>query len=444
MSADEFADVAMEEKLEHAVNVAIKFQEKKQQKRAEFAQNYTLIQGLPITFQIPAAQLLPGSQPILVKDLNEAHLTKLGPSSRLSEAELTRAEAVATRMRNLNDPKTQRPVAPRTVVTLSALPADTTIEHILRSLKQLIQDGKMSAGDSRVVDARLRESRNRDKSTPVDTMVARVEFAKVQAASQLVLLIKHKQVQINGGFPRAVVSGSRGTPNTPFVGASKEVLDNAGGLVVPNTPARAVFDLPMRTVLDSSKRLYYPVRKSHMNYNREAPEADYDEAELRMGVDYRDTLFSEGANDALSGESQVDALVQAYEASTSDRQVDASQQNDGVSTGGLEFNAPESADLTTIDDHESVKILLDSMGHHYQRQIEGMAAAHKREMDELKVRLEKKLGWQMKKWRHALDRISELKLAIAGYARLEQEARTKGWLSGSQQADEASSGDSEF
>lgn len=422
MSTDQFAiDSALPRRPDvFDRDTAHRAQHGKRQQERKLDVAYIVTHGLPITFQVPAAEILPGCQSVLVKNLSSAHLSRLPPSSTLSEAEINSAEKKANRVRKHIELVNTHDTSLRTVVTLSALPVGTTAQDVLRSLHGLVNSGKMVIQDSRVVDARVQESRNRDKSIPVN-MVARVEFANAQGAARLKQLVTDRKMQINGVVPWAVVSRRRGTPKTPF-GNRDELLAAAGDLLA-QTP---IVESPTRTVLDAVKRMNHPVRRTKFNYNREEWEATYDEAQLQLGVDFRDTQFSEGLSGALLEESQalIEGLLQNYETLANAVEADASQQDGEAS----------------YDDAQTAMPQLEDVEAYYKRQMEDMAAAHQREMAKVKRSQERKMDWIASQWRRALDEISRLKLAAARFAQLEQEARMRGWLRDTERADEASSG----
>lgn len=401
---------------------------------AVLAVAFTVIPRLPSTFQVPAARLRPKSGPILVKHLTEAHLTRLAPSPGLSEREFARAEKQASRYLGRTDMMVKHSVGARDVVTLSLLPPGTTIEHVLTTLHHLIKRGQMVIDDTRLVDARVRAANARDKRKVVDGVIARVQFANFHGARRLKELVDAKQVLINGAVPFAQLMGNRGVPRAPFEG-NATIRAYARNLIQPPE----MLELPTRTALETMKRLDNPVRRSSWNYNREAWEAEEDEAVLRMGVEFRDTGLSHSQDDAVSVDSQIESSLKAYEASSGNSDLDATQRDAEDGPEAPEGSAPEPTVAGSLDLAEASEPRLEDVVADYDRRLEEMASAHKREIADLKKRHTRKADWLAGNWRNALEEINRLQQVETKLARLEQGARTTEWLHKNEQAGAASS-----
>ncbi|CAN8098384.1 unnamed protein product [Discula destructiva] len=222
----------------------------------------------------------------------------LAPSTSLSTQVTTPNKPVGTSGERFLARKNYTRPRP-TVVTFLDLREDTTIEDVLLSIREAAVAGKIGQGESRILDARIRHARTRNKNA-ASAMVARVEFRSPFGALRMHEISQRGRFQIRGVVPRTTATLSRGLPKNPFTG-TKAGTTVAGGAVGADPP-----DEKAKKLLDELRVKDKLVRRTHLNYNRELSAAPGGEAQLHADLLFRRVLSSDHHDAASTGHSQFD------------------------------------------------------------------------------------------------------------------------------------------
>lgn len=167
-----------------------------------------------------------------------------------------------------------------TVAVFSDLPDETTIADVLLSIREARVAGRISADEARVSDARLRKRRARDTSRSVT-----VEFTIPAGAERVHSLSQAGHFTIRGLVPRTSLNRSAGARRFP----TPDGGDKTGALecLMSADPAEK------RRYLDRLKVKDNLVRRTHLNYNREASLAVADEEQLKFGAVFK-SIYANG------------------------------------------------------------------------------------------------------------------------------------------------------